>query len=192
MTIHRFRYLFFCLLFACNTTSFSADSLAIEVGNKNINLTYQQALDLDTPCAITLDTSLLYTRQKGHQDLLGGIGLQMTNKHAQPAMNFTLGIKGFISDVLDYRVGAVSVGGIILYRHQETSATSLQASLYYAPEATTTMEGDYFRFIDIALDVKLNPGNHLRLGYREITMGIENQADAELDQGAYAGWVMQF
>lgn len=176
----------------CSMKLFAADTLAIEVGDRNINLVYQPTIETGYNYPLVLDTSLLYTKQKGHQDLLGGIGLRMMGPGSQQALNFAIGIKGFITDVLDYRVGAITPGGSIHYRVKAQPEISLQCSLYYAAEAMTTMDGDYFRLVEINADYILSPNTSLRLGYRDINAGIKNETDAELDQGAYLGWVIRF
>ena len=105
--------------------------------------------------------------------------------------NLRFGIRSFYISPGDTDLLAVGFGGqanINLSR-----SIGVGGHFYYAPEATSFMDGQGYRELALRLNLRLNNGANLYLGYRNIDIEIEGRkGELELDDDIHIGLKMYF
>lgn len=163
-----------------------AQTMAIELGDNDYNLTYEAQINAHDESPVIFDSSLLYTKQNEHQDLLGGVGVRTTVIESGQ-YSFALAGKLFATDVFDYELTTVAAGAVFSYKLTAAAESAVSASLYLAPEQLTFMDGDKFILVDVSIKLLTTTDYGFRMGYRRVITGIIDHADIDLDRGAYLG-----
>ncbi|MCW8853205.1 MAG: YfaZ family outer membrane protein [Gammaproteobacteria bacterium] len=174
------------------TCSVNAQSLALEAGEKNINVIYRTAIYYDASQPVITDTRFLYSRQNNHQDLFASAGLTAFagNSHSS-GFNMGLGCRLVAADPLDYYLTAVTVGGELIFQ-PEASGSRLETSLYYAGESLSFSDARSVSAFSVNVDYKIQADRFIRLGYRKIRTQLNNGISSDFDRGAYLGLVTSF
>lgn len=172
------------------TRNVVAQSVAVEAGEKNINLVYADAGFHDDAPALSLDGQLLYTKQNNHQDLFASIGFAAFAAVTSD-IEFGAGVRTIVTDPLDYFLSAVAVGAELLYQPVTAPAFKFETSLYYAGEMLTFSDGENVALLRVNIDYEIASHTSIRLGYRRIKAELNKDITTDFDRGAYLGlsWV---
>ena len=162
-----------------------AQSIAVEAGEKNINLAYTNAKIYEDVSAFRLDGQLLYTEQNNHQDLFASIGLTAFTADTND-IKFGAGVRIIAADPLDYYLTAMAMGVELAYR-STTPAFKFKTGLYYAGEALTFSDGENVAFLMVNMDYEIVSDTFIRLGYRRIKTEINSGPTTDFDRGPYMG-----
>lgn len=112
-------------------------------------------------------------------------GLHLVDK------NLRFGLRGFSTSVGDEDVLAVGFGGqgnMSLNRD-----VSLSGHFYYAPDATSLLDSEGYRELELRVNLRLNNDAYIYLGYRSIEVDIGGYwDDIELDDDLHVGCKLYF
>ena len=170
------------------TCSVKAQSLALEAGEKNLNIIYRVAAIYDATSPVILDTRLLYSKQNHHQDLFAAAGM---TAYSGKDLKLGAGFKIIAADPLDYSLTAMTMGGELIFNPQQSNL-KIQTSLYYAGQSLTFSDGASVSTFTVNVDYAINHRHYIRLGYRRIRTEIINEINDDFDDGAYLGLVSFF
>jgi hypothetical protein len=163
-----------------------AQNLAIEAGEKDINLVYGNTEIYGYTTPFSLDSQFLYSKQNNHQDLFASIGLTAFNSITNH-IELGAGFRIIAADPLDYYLSAVAVGAELAYRPATTPKFKLKSSLHYAGGTLTFSDGDSVSLLIVNMDYEVVSDTFIRLGYRRIKTEHTNGSTADFDRGAYLG-----
>lgn len=166
-----------------------AQTIAVEAGEYNINLAYQNAgLDVESS-ALKMDAQVLYTEQNNHQDLFASVGLAAFagDRGIRPG----IGIRLIAADPLDYYLSAIAPGVTLNYR-PAVPGLRLETSLHYAGENLTFSQAKSVFILTANLDYEVSGDFLIRFGYRNIKTEQTNGISVDFDRGAYAGLLWSF
>lgn len=163
-----------------------AQSLAVEAGEKNINIAYRNADVFNDSKSLRMDAELLYSEQNNHQDLFVSIGLTAFNNITN-RIELGAGLRIIAADPLDYYLSAIAIGAELAYRPATTPKFKFKSSLHYAGEALTFSDGGSVSLLIVNMDYEVVTDTFIRLGYRRIKTEHTNGSTADFDRGAYLG-----
>lgn len=167
-----------------------AQSIAVEAGENNINLAYQNAgVDVESS-ALKMEAQVLYTEQNNHQDLFASVGLAAftgDNRGLRPGISIRL----IAADPLDYYLSAIAPGVTLNYR-PTVPGLRLETSLHYAGENLTFSQAKSVFILTANLDYEISGDLLIRFGYRNIKTEQTNGISVDFDRGAYAGLLWSF
>ena len=168
------------------TRSVMANSLAVEAGEKNLNLVYENTEFHGDSRPLRLDGQLLYSKQNNHQDLLASVGLAAFTAGTD-GFEFGAGVRIIAADPLDYYLSALAVGAELTYRPVATPELKFETSVYYAGEALTFSDGQNITFLTVNMDYKITSATSIRLGCRRVKAVLNNQLTTDFVRGVYLG-----
>ena len=165
-----------------------AQSLALEAGEKNLNIIYRLAAIYDATSPVILDTRLLYSKQNHHQDLFAAAGM---TAYSGKDLKLGAGFKIIAADPLDYSLTAMTIGGELIFNPRRSNL-KIETSLYYAGQSLTFSDGASVSLFTVNMDYAISHRHFIRLGYRRIKTEIINEINDDFDDGAYLGLVSFF
>ena len=190
-SIERFVVFSAFLLHILISRNVTAQTIAVETGEKNINLAYENTEVYDNTSPLRLDGQLLYSKQNNHQDLLASVGLAAFTSGTN-RIKFGAGVKIIAADPLDYYLSATTIGVELAYRPVTISGLRFETSLYYAGEALTFSDGGSVSLLTVDMDYEVVSDTFIRLGYRRIKTEHTNGITADFDRGAYLGMAWEY
>ncbi|MCK5263420.1 MAG: hypothetical protein KAJ92_07015, partial [Gammaproteobacteria bacterium] len=131
-----------------------AQNLAVEVGEKDINLVYGTTEVYGYTTPFRLDSQFLYSKQNNHQDLFASIGLTAFNSITN-RIELGAGFRIIAADPLDYYLSAITIGAELAYRPATTPKFKFKSSLYYAGELLTFSDGNAISLLKVDMDYEV-------------------------------------
>ena len=189
-----FRLLFsLCCALSCfflAPVTSQAASIDLNLHSDALRLTFAKAMESN----MVSDVGALFLDERGagknkdrprDSEVAVHTGLHLVNKQLR------FGIRAFYISPGDTDLLAVGFGG--QGKMSLSRSISVSGHFYYAPEATSFIDGEGFRELALRLNLRLNNGAYLYLGYRNIEIDIgERGVELELDDDIHIGLKMYF
>lgn len=133
-----------------------------------------------------IDVGLLYTSDN---DYLGMFGAQAIAEAGAtiPELEAGVGVKLFGTRANDENFLALSLGGQIRYSVPPHRRIVLAAEGFYAPDVVTTSPADSFSYLALYLGYEVLPEALVYIGYRDISVDLDQGGDYTLDEGGHFG-----
>src|SRR5680860_398164 len=105
----------------------------------------------------------------------------------QLPFSFGAGVKAyaFSLDDADETVAAGALGGKVTYTIPANIPMHVSAEAFYAPDITTTGEGDNMLEFNTRFEIEFIPRTSGFIGYRKMEVDLDNADDAELDDNIH-------
>src|SRR5680860_100441 len=105
----------------------------------------------------------------------------------QLPFSFGAGVKAyaFSLDDADETVAAGALGGKVTYTIPANIPMHVSAEAFYAPDITTTGEGDNMLDFNTRFEIEFIPRTSGFIGYRKMEVDLDNADDAELDDNIH-------
>lgn len=173
----------FFIVFAFPVTGL-AKSIDMNIGDDSFRLTYAFAVDRN----LVTDLGVMHLEGEGRNrddELAFHAGLNVTSG------NIRFGGRAFLVSPGDFDTLSVGFGGqgrFALSKH-----VGLGGHFYYAPEATSFIDGKGYYEYRVNVDFKIKRSAYLYLGYRNVKVRIENRNNkVELNDDVIFGFKVYF
>lgn len=105
------------------------------------------------------------------------------------ALQFGVGVKGFVADIAsaDLQGGGLGIGGLIRYVFASSTPVAILVEAYTVPAITAFGDADDFTEARFALELEVSPSARAYLGYRSMTLRTESNQDYDLDDSVHVG-----
>ena len=165
----------------CVSSIASAEDVDITLGNKSARFMYiTEAFGQDFG-RLEMEAGILYTEDK---DYLGNIGLLVRGESVSVPMIVSLGARAYAIKLQNYSVGAIAIGGELLFSPEIWGGVGIVISFKDAKGLN-----EY----GVYLSYQITQQSKVSLGYRVIDVDIKNDVGSiKLDKGGYFGLNLSF
>jgi len=167
----------------------SAEDVEITLGNNSARFMYiTEAFGQDFG-RLEMEAGVLYTEDS---DYLANFGLLVRGESVSVPMIVSLGARAYAAEVQNYSVGAIAIGGDLLFNPEIWGGVGLGANYYVAPGVVAFRDAKDLQEYGLYLSYQITQQARVALGYRVIDVGINNVGNIELDKGGYFGLNLSF
>ena len=167
----------------------SAEEVNLQLGSKTARFMYlTEAFGQDFG-RLELEAGFLYN-QNG--DSLVNAGLLVRGESVSVPMIVSIGARAYLSKVKTYDVGAIAIGGDLLFVPESWGGLGAGVYYYTAPGVVSFSDAAGLSEYGVYVNFQLTPQARIAVGYQEINVSIKNAADVTLDKGAYFGLNLSF
>jgi hypothetical protein len=174
-------------LLAAMSSSAAADSLDINLHDEALRATY--AVIPPAKRGVEVEVGHYFNEDDQY---VSHAGMHVSGENWSKRGVFELGLGGRLiyvnTDPLD--AGALAIGARL--RFSPVQRVGLGASVYYAPQIVTFLDGENYSEVSVNLDYQLLPQAFVYVGYRNIELDFEGVRDVELDDKVHVGMKLLF
>jgi len=132
----------------------------------------------------------LFFNENNDKMLSGSLLVSGNGAGGKRALQFGVGVKGFVADFgddVDVQGGGLGIGGLIRYVFSSSTPVAVLVEAYTVPAITSFGDADDFSEARFALELEVSPSARAYLGYRTLTLETENNQEFELDDSLHFG-----
>ena len=168
----------------------SAEDVDITLGNKSARFMYiTEAFGQDFG-RLEMEAGVLYTEDK---DYLANLGLLVRGESVSVPMIVSLGARAYAIKLKNYSVGAIAIGGDLLFSPEIWGGLGIGANYYYAPGVISFKDAQGLNEYGAYLSYQITQQAKVSFGYRVIDVEIKNDVGSiKLDKGGYFGLNLSF
>jgi len=182
------RIIFLTIMLFMSATA-SAEDVEITLGSESARFMYiTEAFGQDFG-RLEMEAGVLYTEDS---DYLANFGLLVRGESVSVPMIVSLGARAYLAEVQNYSVGAIAIGGDLLFNPEIWGGVGLGANYYVAPGVVAFRDAKDLQEYGFYLSYQITQQARVSLGYRVIDVEIENIGTIELDKGGYFGLNLSF
>jgi len=182
------RIIFLTIMLFMSASS-SAEDAEITLGNNSARFMYiTEAFGQDFG-RLEMEAGFLYTEDS---DYLANLGLLVRGESVSVPMIVSLGARAYAAEVQNYSVGAIAIGGDLLFNPEIWGGVGLGANYYVAPGVVAFRDAKDLQEYGLYLSYQITQQARVALGYRVIDVEINNVGNIELDKGGYFGLNLSF
>lgn len=171
------------------SASASAEDVEVTLGNKSARFMYiTEAFGQDFG-RLEMEAGLLYTEDS---DYLGNVGLLVRGESISVPMIVSLGARAYFAKVQTYSVGAIAIGGDLLFNPDIWGGVGIGANYYVAPGVVAFRDATDLQEYGIYLNYQITQQARMALGFRTIEVAIKDNGSINLDKGGYFGLNLSF
>ncbi|MGH8502470.1 MAG: YfaZ family outer membrane protein [Gammaproteobacteria bacterium] len=166
-----------------------ADQLELFLSERAAQIGYAK------PIGVTNSDAMAALFFNEDSDLMINAGLMAFGQPpGQLPFSFGAGAKAyaFSLDDADEDVAAGALGGRVAYTFPANIPMHISAEAFYAPEITTTGEGENMLDFNTRFEVEFIPRTSGFIGYRKLEVDLEDRGDVELDDNIHVGLRLNF
>ena len=160
-----------------------AETLSLALSDKSLKLDVSS--ESQGTNNISLEAAYLHN---SHDRNLISLGLHAKNQSTP--VTFLIGGKSYYSDLNGEDGFGISLGAKASYAFSQE--LSVQGQLYYSPSVTSFGDNQHYKEAEIKVNYKILPDGQIFLGYRNVTIDLEDIGNAELHKGGFAGVSFSF
>ncbi len=166
-----------------------ADQLEVFLSQRAAQIGYAKPLGTSNSDAM----AAVFYNEDSDVMLNGGV-MAYGQPPGQLPFSFGAGVKAyaFSLDDADETVAAGALGGKVTYTIPANIPMHLSAEAFYAPDITTTGEGDSMLDFNTRFEIEFIPRTSGFIGYRKMEVDLDNAEDAELDDNIHVGLRLNF
>ncbi len=135
---------------------------------------------------VVTDAGLLYAEPaQGNSTVVLHLGLNSGSN------NLRLGLRAILANPDGGDVLALGLGG--QGRLPLTPTISFSGHFYYAPQITSTLDGDGYRELQVQFNFRVNHADDIYVGYRSLEVKLDGVTEAvEIDEDLILGFKLNF
>jgi len=182
------RIIFLTMMLFMSATA-SAEDAEVTLGSKSARFMYiTEAFGQDFG-RLEMEAGFLYTEDS---DNLVNVGLLVRGESVSAPIVVSLGARAYVAKVQDYSVGAIAIGGDLLFNPEIWGGVGIGANYYVAPGVVAFRDAKDLEEYGVYLSYQITQQARVALGYRVIDVEINNVGDIQLDKGSYFGLNLSF
>jgi hypothetical protein len=167
-----------------------AQDVEVTLGNKSARFMYiTEAFGQDFG-RLEMEAGFLYTESN---DKLVNLGLLVRGESVSVPMVVSLGARAYFARLKTYTVGAVAIGGDLLFNPELWGGFGVGANYYVAPGVVSFRDAKDLTEYGAYLNYQITQQAQVSLGFRTIEVKIKNGVgNLQLDNGGYFGLNLSF
>lgn len=174
-------------LFASNVAS--ASEFNIQLSSDTARFMYlTEAFGQDFG-RLELEAGFLYN---DNGDKLLNAGLLVRGESVSVPLIVSIGARAYYARVATYDVGAIAIGGDLLFSPESWGGFGMGAFFYTAPGIVSFSDTDGLTELGVYANFQVTPQARMAIGYKEIDVSFINAADQTIDKGGYFGINISF
>ena len=183
------RIVMLSLLLIMSSKAFSQD-FEVTLGNESARFMYiTEAFGQDFG-RLEMEAGFLYNE---NDDYLGNVGLLVRGEGVSVPMIVSLGARAYFAKVQTYSVGAIAIGGDILFNPEIWGGVGIGANYYTAPGVVAFRDAKDLVEYGIYASYQITQQAAISFGYRVIDVEIKDDVGKiEMDKGGYFGLNLNF
>lgn len=138
---------------------------------------------------LELEAGFLYNE---NDDTLVNLGLLVRGESVSVPLIVSIGARAYYADLAAYNVGAVAIGGDLLFSPETWGGFGMGLFYYAAPSVVSFGDADGLSEYGAYVNFQITPQARVALGYQRIEADIENAATVVIDKGSYFGINISF
>ena len=183
------RIVMLSILLLMSNQAFSQD-VKVTLGNESARFMYiTEAFGQDFG-RLEMEAGFLYNE---NNDSLANIGLLVRGESVSVPMIVSLGARAYVANVQSYSVGAIAIGGDLLFNPEIWGGVGIGANYYVAPGVVAFRDAKDLTEYGVYVSYQITQQAEMSLGYRVIDVEIRNDVGSiKLDKGGYFGLNLTF
>jgi YfaZ precursor len=183
------RYLAAFLMLTASTTVL-ADAIDINLNNNTAQFQYGTATPTSIQGQSDFHAGLLYNNSNS---VLVNAGIMVQNNiDAVPAISIGAGVEALAAVIKDNpptrsNASALALDGLVRFTPPAASQLGFVGEVHYAPKIISFADATRYLLFATRAEFEITPQTLAYVGYRRISFGIKNGANAVLDSGPYVG-----
>lgn len=188
------RLLFMAAILICAHPAF-ADMLNIQLSNNSGRFNYSTEIFGGQYGPIDLESGLYFNQ---NSDKMVHLGLMVRNDTLDNPLVISVGARTYLGDVghgtgqVRAKFAAIAVGGEILVIPNNLGGLGFGAYYYLAPSVVTFMDANGFDEYGVRLNYEITKQADVSLGYRKISIDLNNSTSQTVDSSVYFGIGLRF
>ncbi len=172
-----------------------ADAVNVELSSKSARLMYASELYGSQYGPIDMEFSGYFDE---NDNSMLTVGLLVRNDALDSPLVVSIGTRLYYADTgskagqTKASVGALTIGGELLYFPNDFRGFGFGAYLFIAPRIVTFMDADGFMEYGLRGEYEITKQSSIYLGYSKTKINLKNNLTTEIDQGFFVGIGMRF
>lgn len=172
-----------------------ADSLNVELSSESARLIYATELYGSQYGPIDLEFGGFFDQ---NDDFMVTAGLLVRNDTLDSPLVISIGTKLYYGDAgnapgqTQADIGALTIGGELLYFPKHMNGIGFGAFVYVAPKIVSFMDADGFIEYGARAEYEITKQASFYVGYANAEANLKNGGDVEIEQGFFIGIGMRF
>lgn len=185
----RFSSLVIAVLTTTSAMSAQAEGIDVNLSDDVVEAQLKNSLNLGNGLNRSdYQIGFLY-KDDNRNSTMGMLGIEVHGPVAPnaPGLEVGAGVKAYLASVSEYDVGAITLGFMARYAVPAFERVTLTGRLNFAPDVTTFNDGQDFFYSSARVGYEFLSDVEIYLGYRDISVSLENGRDLAVDQGWFVG-----
>ena len=167
----------------------TAEEFNVQLGSETARFMYlTEAFGQDFG-RLELEAGFLYNE---NGDSLLNAGLLVRGESVSVPMIVSIGLRAYVAEVAAYNLGAIAIGGDLLFSPESWGGFGIGAFYYKAPGVVAFSDADDLTEFGAYVNFQITPQANLAIGYKDITVSTTDGAELEVDKGSYFGINISF
>jgi len=190
------RQLVSSLLLLCLTINIAwADMFNVRLSSSSGRFDYSREMFGGQYGPVDMELGLYYNED---DDTLVHVGLMVRNDTLDNPLVISVGARAYYGDVgnaagqPNSNIGAIAVGGELLFIPDNLGGLGLGIHYYVAPSIVSFMDADGFTEYGVKLDYALTKQASIYIGYQKIETDLETGPTLKIDSSSFFGIRLRF
>ena len=176
-------------------TPVQADIFNVQLGSESGRIIYATEVFSGRYGPVDMELGFYFNDQ---DDYIGHAGLLVRNDTMNNPLVISIGTRLYYGDVgnaptqTNADVGALAIGGELLYIPDNLGGLGFGFHYYVAPSIVAFFDADSFTEYGVRLDYAVTPQASIYIGYQKVETDLENGTDLEIDSSTFFGVSLRF